>query len=442
MLSALVRLAAALAAIVIVLAATPLSTVAAEPYGGLARRGALGIGTADSKDGVAVTAILPGSAGGAAGLRAGDVLTSVDGTAVSLNRDFLAKLRRPAGRSVTLGVLRAGAPSTLTVVLAEAAKEQDPLVDTRYDAVRVDGSLRRTLVTLPHGVKGKHPAVLFAGGIGCYSVDVATNPQDAYLRLAHDLSRRGFVTLRLEKSGIGDSAGPPCATVDYLAEAASYTVAFDALAHDPAVDANRIYVFGHSIGTIVAPRLALERRTAGIIAADGVARGWIEYELINTRRQLELGGDTPADVDRAMLGKLRCIDRLLLQKQDEATIEHDEPDCAQHNIYPAPAAYFQELATLDMAEPWTRIAVPVLAIYGSGDFITDEADHRRLVAIVNGVHPGTARLEVIPGMDHYLTPAGSQRASYDRVAARGPAPYDERFSATITAWLCEREHCT
>ena len=68
--------------------------------------------------------------------------------------------------------------------------------------------------------------------------------------------------------------------------------------------------------------------------------------------------------------------------EDEKTIEGDEPDCADHNVYPAPAAYFRELATLDIAEPWMKLDVPLLAIYGSADFITDEADHRRTAHIV------------------------------------------------------------
>lgn len=440
MLPVLVRLAAVLvASIALATAAGPAG--AAGPA--LSRHGVLGVSTSDAKGGgAAILTVLPGSAGGAAGLRPGDTIASVDGTTVANNREFLAKLRRPAGEPVELGIVRGGTASTVRAVLNPAADESDPLVDTRYDALAFEGTLRRTLVTVPHGSAGPHPAVLFVGGIGCYSVDVATNPQDPYLRLSHDLSRRGFVTLRLEKSGLGDSQGPPCATVDYDTEAASYTAAYDALARDPAVDAKRIYVFGHSIGTVIAPRLALARATAGIIAADGVGRGWIEYELINTRRQLGLTGATPAEVDRAMLGKVRCIDRLLLQKEDEKTIERTEPDCADHNVYPAPSAYFQQLATLDIAEPWTKLNVPALAIYGSADFITDEADHRRIVDIVNGVRPGTAQLAVIDGMDHYLTPAGSQQASFERVTkTHAAAPYDERFSTAVTGWLCAREHC-
>jgi hypothetical protein len=76
------------------------------------------------------------------------------------------------------------------------------------------------------------------GGIGCYSVDVAANPQDPYLNLAHDVSRAGFVTMRVEKSGVGDSGGPPCHTVDFDAELRSYRIALQTLLHDPPVTAS------------------------------------------------------------------------------------------------------------------------------------------------------------------------------------------------------------
>jgi alpha-beta hydrolase superfamily lysophospholipase len=359
--------------------------------------------------------------------------------------DFLKKLRRPAGQPVTLGIVRGKDATNVRVVLAEAPKEHDPAVDTAYDAVDVDHSLRRTLVTTPHGVTGKHPAVLFVGGIGCYSVDVASNPEDAYLRLAHDLSKRGFVTMRLEKSGVGDSQGPPCPTVDYVTEAASYTVAFDALRADPHVDPAHVYVFGHSIGSVIAPRLALQKPIAGIVVAEGVGRDWFEYELINSRRQEELSGGTPAEVDAAMLLKESCMHRLLIEKEDLAALLRATPACKDYVQYPAPPAYFQQIAAFNMAEPWAKLSIPVLAIYGTSDFITDEADHRRIVDIVNGAHPGTAKLAVIDGMDHYLVPAASQRASLDRVtkpAAAAPAKYDERFSAAIAGWLCAHERCT
>jgi pimeloyl-ACP methyl ester carboxylesterase len=415
---------------------------AAPPGDPLPRRGVLGVGAVDGSGGVTINAVIPSLPGAAAGLRRDDVIASVDGAPVANVAEFLPKLRRPAGQAISLGIVRGGSPLNVRVVLREAARETDPAVDTRYDAVEVDHSWRRTLVTVPYGATGKHPAVLIVGGIGCFSVDVASDAQDAYMRLAHDLSRRGFVTLRLEKSGVGDSQGPPCRTVDFVSESASYGVAFDALRNDPAVDPAHVYVVGHSIGSLIGPRLALQKPVAGLVVAEGVGVDWIEYELLNSRRQEALGGATPAQVDGALLLKEFCMHRLLVEKQPRETLLRERPACKDYIAYPTGDDYFRELVTLNVAEPWTKLTIPVLAVYGTADFVTDEADHRRIVDIVNGVHPGAATLDVIPGMDHHLVNAGSSKASLERSAKGGPAPYDERFSAAVATWLCERERCT
>jgi pimeloyl-ACP methyl ester carboxylesterase len=414
---------------------------AAPPGDSLPRRGVLGVSAVDRSGGVTIAAVIPALPGEAAGLRRDDVIASVDGAHVATVAEFLAKLRRPGGQPVSLGIVRGGSPMTVRVVLGETARETDPAVDTLYGAVDVDHSWRRTLVTVPHGATGKHPAVLVVGGIGCFSVDVASNAQDAYMRLTHDLSRRGFVTMRLEKSGVGDSQGPPCRSVDFLAESASYGVAFDALRNDSAVDPAHVYVVGHSIGSLIGPRLALQKPVAGLVVAEGVGVDWIEYELLNSRRQEALGGATPAEVDSALLLKELCMHRLLVEKQPRETLLRDQPACKDYIAYPTGDDYFRELVTLNVAEPWTKLSIPVLAVYGTADFVTDEADHRRIVDIVNGVHPGAATLDVIPGMDHNLVNAGSPKASLERSAKGGPAPYDERFSTAVATWLCERERC-
>ena len=101
-----------------------------------------------------------------------------------------------------------------------------------------------------------------------------------------------------------------------------------------------------------------------------------------------------------------------------------------------------QTAALNVARLWSNVAIPVLAIYGSADFVTAEADHRRMVEIVNAAHPGKATLKVISGMDHYFAPAASPKASLDRVQRGAAAPYDADLTKTVLAWLCERERCT
>jgi pimeloyl-ACP methyl ester carboxylesterase len=399
----------------------------------LPRRGSLGAAVADQNGHVVVTAIAPSSAAADAGIKAGDAILRIDGISLTTFAQLIEHLRVAKNATVALVLSRNGTQSTIVVHLHPAAEESDPRVDTLYESVAVDGTLRRTLLTVPHGSSGRHPAVFFIGGIGCFSID--TTLPNEYRNLAHDLSSHGFVTLRLEKSGIGDSQGPPCNTVDFTAEAHSYDVALAAFVKDEHVDPNRVYIFGHSIGSVIAPQLAQRAQVAGLIVAEDVARNWLEYELINVRRQLPLSGTSPADVDARLRIKERCAHRFMVDKQSSASIIKAEPDCAASLQYPVPDAYIQQIADLNLAEPWMHVRTPVLVIYGASDFVVDPDDARRIVAIVNGQHAGLATLDTIADMDHYLDIASTQQESFNRVTAGKSGTYNPKLSEDVLSWL-------
>jgi uncharacterized protein len=411
---------------------------------GLARHAVLGAGAVDAPGGVKLTVVRPDGPAARAGLQVDDTITQIGGESHLSAANFSASIKAlTTGRAVNVELVRGGLAAHASVVLDPAADEQDARVQTLYHSVDVDGSLRRTLLTVPAGSTERVPAVLMVGGIGCYSIDVAGDSQDPYLRLAHDLSARGLVVMRLEKSGVGDSQGPPCAGVSFLSEMHSYAVALQALGRDPHVDPERVYLLGHSIGSAVIPRLASLPGVAGLIVVDGFGRNWVEYELWNLRRQLDLGGDGADVVDHKLAEKEICLHRLLIAKEDEGEIENTEPSCKVHNAYPASTLYMQQVAALNIAAPWTKVAVPVLAIYGTGDFVTARQDHQRIVDIVNAQHPGSATLTTIAGMDHHLDRAGTPQQAYDlRVVRHGAGPYERGLSVAVAAWICTRERCT
>jgi alpha-beta hydrolase superfamily lysophospholipase len=403
----------------------------------LPRRALLGAGVAAGANGVRVTVVVPGSPASQAGVRVGDTIRAIGGTPVASVAEFLAAMHDlHEGERVDVAIVRAGAPLQLSAVLAAVPDENDTGLVTQYGAIAVDGSLRRTLSTEPQGLAAPVPAVLLIGGIGCYSVDVAASAQDAYLRLAHDLSRAGFVTMRVEKSGVGDSQGPPCRSVDFDAEVRGYASALAALQRDPHVDPARIYLLGHSIGTIVAPRLAAQNHVAGVVVVAAVGRDWPEYEIRNLRRQLELAGEGPAAVDLALIEKSQCMQRLLYENEAEREIERTLPACSVHDgVYPVAASYVQQVARLNVIASWTQLAVPVLAVYGTSDFETELADHQRIVDVVNAALPHSATLVVIAGMSHRLGRAASQQAALDDDSRGTIEQYDADLSAAIVAWL-------
>ncbi|HEX3463618.1 MAG TPA: alpha/beta fold hydrolase [Candidatus Elarobacter sp.] len=439
---ALIRFSAALVLGLVCISAPAM--VRAQPRDPLPRHAVLGAAAAPDPGGVVVSAVVPGSAAAAAGMQRGDVITSIDGAAVGGVSQFVDAIRRrPGGSPVAFGILRNGAPQTLNAVLGTAANERDQGFEVLYESITVDGTLRRTLLGVPTGARGRRPAVMLVGGIGCFSVDVANSPEDGYRRAIDDITKAGFVTLRLEKSGVGDSQGPPCHDVDFDTESHSYEVALEALRRDPHVDPAHIYILGHSIGTAIAPRLAVAHPVAGVIASEAVGRDWFEYELENLRRQLVLGGDPPDLVDAKLQSKERCMHQLLIERRPEAEIERAEPDCKERNaIYPVIDRYVQQVAALNIIEPWTRLSVPVEVIYGTSDYVVARDDHVRIADVVNHAHPGNATFEVVDRMDHALHVAATPAAAAENFAKGTSGPYNTAFSAAVIGWLCKHERCS
>ncbi len=397
----------------------------------LPRHALFGAAVVTANDGVRATIVVAGGAAAQAGLRTGDVIRAVDGEPTATATEFLTTVHNlHAGQHVSVDVVRDGTPLRLYVVLGTAPDERDSGVVTTYGQVMADASARRTLLALPRGLSSPAPAVLLIGGIGC------TRRAATYMNLTHDLARAGFATMRVEKSGVGDSEGPPCRNVDFDGEERGYEAALDSLRHYPRVDPSRIYLLGHSIGTIIAPRLAAPNRVAGVIVVEAVGRDWPEYEIRNLRRDLELDGESPASTDRALLEKAQCFERLFFENEPEAKLERSMPSCRIHNgIYPVGAPYVRQLAHLNVIEPWMHLTVPVLAVYGTSDFETELADHQRIVDVMNAAHPGSATLVVIPSMSHGLghaaTPKTAETDDNDRAIER----YDAEVSAAIVAWL-------
>ena len=105
---------------------------------------------------------------------------------------------------------------------------------------------------------------------GYIRIDNATGtkiypPARPFFQIAEYLSDRGFVTLRYDKRGVGEN-------MTILDSNVWRNVTFNDLKHDAEkaldvliqqheVDANRITVLGHSEGTVITPRVAIDNPT-------------------------------------------------------------------------------------------------------------------------------------------------------------------------------------
>lgn len=403
----------------------------------LPRRGAIGlaVGTGQANT-VEVQSVVPRGAGEAAGFAAGDTITSLDGVPVGKVDQFVRAIgRHPGGDTVKVGIVRAGQTMTKTAKLLPRPYEVSPDGEVLYRSVVVRGARRRVIVTRPRGA-GRLPAVLLMQGLGCYSLD-NIDRKNGYGAVIDALDRRGFVTMRVEKTGEGDSEGPDCtglgATPDL--EADGWVAGLRALKSYDFVDPAKVFVFAHSMGPVVGSLAIAREPVRGFIAVETVGTSWFEYDLERTRVQEALSGGMPDEVDRAVREYTKCSYRFFLEKQKPDELLKT-PACRSvlAPFAPVPYTYMQAVADISLGEQWKSAGFPVLVIYGTASPVTTARQNRYLAELINRRHPGRATYAEVPGMGHDLARYASQE-EYTKESKSGSHSFHTGLLDVILPWI-------
>ena len=417
------------------------------------RAGPMGLRLGESATGpVTIESVQPGSPAAKAGIEGGCTLLSVDGKEVRDREALREAVRTVKGGDTVRLALKCGDDAVKTVaVTAEAAFETLVGSTVTYGSVRVPAGYRlRTIVTEPKesplAKDGRLPAFLYVSGIICDTIDRPTMPDAADTRIVHAMADAGFVTMRVDKPGVGDSEGPPCSEIDLQTELAGYTAALKQLAAMPGVDPKRVYVFGHSMGGVLAPYLAKEVPVRGTIVYGTIARTWFEYQLENVRRQAAMQpGVSEADVSDAVLAEAKSGAMILIEKKTLGDVWARWPELRQptqgtmldeNHMSTRTMAFHHQLQDLNLARAWQDSAGAALAVYGEYDWVTSEADHRKIVDIVNARTPGAGTLLVRPKADHGFTTHPSMSSSR---AIMGGGEFDRGLPQEMLRWIASVE---
>ncbi|MFA6045944.1 MAG: alpha/beta fold hydrolase, partial [Phycisphaerales bacterium] len=427
-----------------------LSLFAGVAHGGdLARRGTIGLGVQPAGVGVKVAVLRPGGPADRAGLKVGDVIQSINGTAVRSQPDVAEAIRViPGGSVAALAFTRDGNPQTLQVTLDTTPSETIEGSKVTYSSVTVpDGYQLRTIISEPNAsplaAGGKSPAFMFVQGIYCASLDRPQAPDAVDTRLVHAMAKAGYVTLRVDKPGLGDSQGPPCGEIGFKAELEGYKAALRQLKSLPTVDPERVYVFGHSMGGVMMPYLLQDTPVRGAIVYGTLARTWFEYQLENTRRQMSLGGASEGDIAEALQAEAKSSAMILVEKKTMGDVWERYPELKQESpmldathMSSRHMSFYHELQDLNLARAWEQVTTRVLAIHGDYDWVTTGADHDLIASIVNAKSPGFATSVALPKADHAFTLHESLKAS---LAAMGQGTWDGSLPKLVLEWIDTQE---
>ena len=204
----------------------------------LPRRGWFGVALAPHERGAVVTSVVDGSSAAFAGIRAGDVITAVDDQPVPTPNAVIAAIaRHVGGDTAAIDLVRDGRPQRQNVELRSLPHESLSGARFEYGSVTLsDGNRLRTIVSVPEQRREPMPAVMLLQGGSCGSLDTPLASQFGQSGLIRTIAAQGYVTMRVDKSGVGDSQGPPCDTIGYEQELEGYTAALNAMRRHPSVE--------------------------------------------------------------------------------------------------------------------------------------------------------------------------------------------------------------
>ena len=367
-----------------------------------------------SLSGTIINKVIEGSSAQKAGFRVNDVLVSMDGEKIENTGHFINLIKKHhGGDTVKISYYRKAKLKETTLSLLPKQMETSKDYDIIYSSVISGNNHLRTIITKPKG-NAMYPAVLLVGGVGCYSIDNTSVTEILSIKMwADTLAKFGFVTIRTEKTGMGDSKGLPCPECDFQTEKQAYSDGLKQLKSLPYVDKKNVFIAGFSIGGVIAPLLAQQETVKGIIVYGTVGRNWLEYEMENSFRQQVLEHRSSDSIDLYMRAEYTRLYGLFVEKKQPEQIMKEHPETTP-NLFPYPmrVEYFQQVADINIRELWMKTKAKVLALHGSSDFVSSAAEHKEIAEIVNRYHPGNASYVEIANADHWSLFAESELASF------------------------------
>ncbi len=288
-----------------------------------------------------------------------------------------------------------GAVSTRRLTVSREGDEQ---VRIPANGFALAGTISKPLNMPTAAGAARLPVVVLAGGSGPTDRDETVAGIPIFGQLANALADAGFLVLRYDKRGVGQSGGrPESATLADFADDLRAAVRFMSERRD--VDRRRVAVVGYSeggaVGLIAATR---ENRITALvlIAATGITGA--EHNMAQVSASLARSNRPAAERESTMA----------LQKKIQAAVltgqgwDEIPPDLRRQADIP----WFQSFLAYDPALVMKDVDQPLLVVHGLLDTEVEPSNADRLEALGKARRrtPPTAVVKV-PGVNHLLAAA-------------------------------------
>ena len=256
------------------------------------------------------------------------------------------------------------------------------------------------VLTLPN-TKTIVPAVILVHGSGPQDADETLGANKPFADLAYGLASQNIAVLRYVKRtkqyGADSKSDAPFTVKDEVTDDVIAAVA--RLTKMPEINKKQIYVLGHSLGGMLAPRIAAEDpQIAGIIILAGTARPFEKVVVEQVKYIASLTTpQTPENkkqIDRA--------EAIAAQVESPALKSTDMVDFFGA---PIPGSYFLDLRGYDPAKVAAGLKVPILVLQGGHDYQVTSADYEIWQKALAG--DPRATFKFYPNYTHLFAPGAS-----------------------------------
>ena len=257
-----------------------------------------------------------------------------------------------------------------------------------------------------------------------------------YKDLAHFITGHGFITLRYDKRGTGESEGNPLTTgmQDLLQDVISN---IEFLKNHSQIDPNKIILLGHSEGCILATIANTTNPVAGLVLLGGAGtniREPIAYQNAQTVEEIKKMSGI-----KGVLLRLIMNDKKVVKQQEDlyTKVMNSTGDWMRYKLKKLPAKWLREhfqYSRDDILNMLKGFQIPILAITGEKDVQADPEDIGKLKSLDKENIQGT----VIKNMDHMLKEFKGDKSvinllkQYKKEASQ---PTHPELKETLAGWL-------
>ena len=219
------------------------------------------------------------------------------------------------------------------------------------------------LLTLPDSPDGQVPAVVFVHGSGASDMDERVYKLTPFKDLAEGLAARGIASIRYDKRSFVYGRKMRKQLITVREETVDDAIlAAKLLRRDARIDPDRVFIVGHSMGAMLAPRIDAEGGDfRGLILMAGTPFRLEEIVV----RQLKQAGQSRGGVMKAIV---RLEDRLFGRKLAGLYEMPDEEAKKKKFAGSTTLYYFKEMGRKTAVDYILETDKPVLIMQGGRDF--------------------------------------------------------------------------